>query len=85
MMSTGDAAIVVHANEHDATVTVGETHDRVHQLIVGQRRACFRKEFSGELLSTREQPAEFFVGDHAMNLSCGRLGDDSQLNPDVIA
>ena len=71
-------AIVVHANEHDPAVTVGETHHRVHQLIVSQRAVGFGKEFGCELLSAREELAEFFVGDHAMNLSRVHPPDDSR-------
>jgi hypothetical protein len=78
VVSADDSAIVGHANEHDSAVAVGETHHRVHQLIVGQRSTGFREEFGCELLSTREQPAEFFIGYHGMNLSLGRPQDDSR-------
>ena len=77
-MRTGRAAIVVNADEHDTAVAVGEAHNRVHQLVVGQRDVDFREEFGCELFSTRKQPAELFVGDHAMKLRRGRPPDDSR-------
>jgi hypothetical protein len=72
VVRTSRTTIVANANEHDSTVAVGETHRGVHQLFVSQRGVAFREKFGSELLSAREQPAEFFVSEHAMNLSCRR-------------
>ena len=35
VVSAGRTTMVVHSNEHDAAVAVGETHHRADQLIVG--------------------------------------------------
>jgi hypothetical protein len=62
VVRTGRTTIIADANQHHSAVAVGETHHCVHQLIVRQRGVVFREKFGCELLSTREQPAELFVG-----------------------
>ena len=69
MMRPGWAPVVGDANEHDAAVAVRQTDHGIHQLIVSQRGVGFGDEFGGELLAAREEPAKFFVGEHAMNLN----------------
>jgi hypothetical protein len=58
-----DATVVVNAYEHDAPVTVRETHHCVHEVVVRERRVRLRNELSGELFAGGDEPAKFCVGE----------------------
>ena len=55
---------VIDSHEHHAAVTVRETHDGIHQVIVAQRRVAFGQKLGGELFTAREQAANVGVGEH---------------------
>ena len=70
VMRSGGNAVIADANEDDTTVSVRQTHDRIHELVVAQRPAALGDEFGGELLAARNEPAKVRVGQHNLGDWC---------------
>ena len=64
MPRSGGPAGVVHADEHDTTVAVGQTHHGIHQVVVAERLGAFGQKLGGELFTAGEQAANVGVGQH---------------------
>jgi len=63
MTCTRDTTIVFYADEHDAAVTVCETHHCVDDTVVRQRCVRFGDELGRELLAGCDESAKLCVGE----------------------
>ena len=63
MSRPNDAAVVLNADEHDSSMTVRETHDGVHEIVVSERYVRLGDELSGELLAGCNEAAKLDVGE----------------------
>jgi hypothetical protein len=64
MMRARDLPVVGHADQYDAAMTVRETNDRVHQLLIGERVILLGDELGGELFAARYESANLGIGEH---------------------
>ena len=80
MACAGQLTIIADSNEDDAAMSVGETNDRVHQLVIARRPVGLGDEFGRELFAGVHEPTKFCGGEHDMNLSRRLAHDDSILH-----
>ena len=56
--------VIIDPREDDAPMPIREAHDRIDEVLIGDRIADLSDELGGKLLAVREEATDILLGEH---------------------